>query len=505
MGDVFVEDPSMTINAALFFKEMGVPVSATFNNTQVAPTQQNLDLFIKNFKPIWDAGVKTITIPHTHWVATGQIQKAFPGIFIKNTILRDVNSASEIVNLAKAGFNYINLDRDLMRDRDTLLRLKQAKEWVRDNLGIKLVFSLLANEGCLGKCPMMVEHFEYNNTRVFGQPQYFTDTISRVSCPKWDYEDPAVPLKTANLPPWKADWEEFFELGIDVFKMHGRESPQRLIETIDIIYRWSKNEELLFENFESYIQDKNLIEKPINVWRQKIKNCKFDCWECQYCDKIYAKKAPAQESKKLQNVVTAVAKSGANHLTLGIPGLTSPRVQSLLNTFAKTSSKYLEVGSYLGATACAVLKDNNIDVHCVDMWKEQIQPARNDIELPPNYKETFIENVKKHKGENSVKIYDCDMFNVNLDELKNIDFFFYDGPHDKETTARAVEYYYPTLASEAILVFDDANWDGVVTGADEGVARAGLEIKYSKILLNQPENYDEWWNGLYILVVSKKD
>ena len=63
---------------------------------------------------------------------------------VKNTILRDVSSATEIVNLAKYGFDYINIDRDLMRDRDTLLRLKQAKEWIKENFGkdIKYSFSL---------------------------------------------------------------------------------------------------------------------------------------------------------------------------------------------------------------------------------------------------------------------------------------------------------------------------------------------------------------------------
>jgi hypothetical protein len=504
MGDVFLEDPSATIETALWFKkQFDIKISATFNNIQVPPTQQNLDLWIKNFKPLWDAGVYTVTLPHTHWLATGQIQKAFPGIFIKNTILRDVSSASEIVSLAKAGFDYINIDRDLMRDRDALLRLKQAKDWVRENLNKNLTFSLLANEGCLGKCPMMVEHFEYNNTREIGQPQYFTDTISRVSCPKWDYEDPSVQLKTASLPPWRADWEEFFDLGIDVFKMHGRESPNRLFESLAIIHKWNTNQEILFDEFKQYIEDKNLVNKPINVWREKIKNCKFDCWECQYCDKIYAKKAPAQESTLVKEVVAAVAASGGESLAIDIPGLTSPRVQALLNTFAKHTSNYLEVGSYLGATAAAVLKDNTINIACVDMWQEQIQPARDDIKLPPNNKVDFIENVKYYKNNNSVKIFDCDMFSVNLDQLSDIDFFFYDGPHDAETTAKAVEYFYPVFAKETILVFDDANWDGVVKGADLGISKTDLKIKYSKILLNLPENHDEWWNGLYILIVEK--
>ena len=47
---------------------------------------------------------------------------------------------------------------------------------------------------------MMVEHFEFNNSREGYAPQYFNDPISRVSCPKWDVDDPSVHLKTANIP-----------------------------------------------------------------------------------------------------------------------------------------------------------------------------------------------------------------------------------------------------------------------------------------------------------------
>jgi len=135
MGDTFAggtDDAEYLIRAALHVQQStGVLVSATFNNIQVRPDQDNLEIFIKNFKPLYNAGIRTATIPHSHWMATGQIKHHFPELKVKNTILHDVKTASEIVNLAKYGFDYINLDRDIMRDRDALLRLKQAKEWIR--------------------------------------------------------------------------------------------------------------------------------------------------------------------------------------------------------------------------------------------------------------------------------------------------------------------------------------------------------------------------------------
>jgi len=413
MGDIFViEQEQLGIETALNIqKYLGIPVSATFNNIQVPPTQTNLDTFIINFKRLYDAGIRTATIPHTHWLATGQIQRAFPELFIKNTILRDVRTASEVVALAQVGFDYINLDRDLMRDRDTLLRLKDAKDWIKLNMGKDIQFSLLANEGCLGACPMMVEHFEFNNTRTKEIPQYFNDPISRVSCPKWDVEDASVPLKTANFSPWKADWDDYLDnLGIDVFKMHGREDISRLYETMELIERYVADEEFVASGFATYLEETELVGKPIEIWRDKIRNCKFDCWECQYCDKIYEKKSDLHYSDLARHVVSAIALSGVPTVHNNIPGLTSPRIQTLLNLLAKGIGSYMEVGSYLGATAAAVLHDNSINAHFIDKWEEHIQPKRGDITLPANSREEFQKNIAPYVGNSNVQIIPGDMF-----------------------------------------------------------------------------------------------
>jgi predicted O-methyltransferase YrrM len=509
MGDQFQggdDDNEYMLRSALYIQEVtGVPVSATFNNIQVRPDQKNLDIFIKNFKPLYDAGIRTATIPHTHWMATGLIKHHFPDLKVKNTILNDVHTATEVVNLAKYGFDYINLDRDLMRDKDTLLRIKDAKEWIKTNLNKEISISLLANEGCMGQCPMMVEHFHFNNTRTSAQPQYFNDPISCVSCPKWDVEDPAVQLKTADLPPWKEDWEEFInDLGIDVFKMHGRESILRLAETINIIQRWGDNKEILFDKFDDYINETNLSEKPINVWRKKIKNCKFDCWECQYCDKIYKVKSPVMHSELAKHVVDAVAKSFSPTLDTPISGLTSARVKTLLNNIAQGTSNYLELGSSIGATMSAVLDNNLISAYSIDLWEDNIQPKNELFELPENSKDTFLKNIEPYVGNSSLKVLQQNMFEVDLSEIEEpIQFLFYDGEHDFETTKNALKYYYSALDNEAVIVLDDANWQGTVDAANEAMLELGAHKVYAKMILGDEEDAEAWWNGLYIMVVHK--
>lgn len=494
MGDIIKEqnDAVQIIETALYIQStLGIRISATFNNIQVPPTQRNLDLFIENFRQLYAAGIRCATIPHTHWVASKQLQKEFPDLQIKNTILRNVSRANEIAELAKAGFHYINLDRDLMRNRDELVKCKRAA----DKFGVKL--SLLANEGCLGNCSMMDEHFQFNNTRTDG-PAYFHDVISRVSCPKWDVLDPSVPLKTANIPPWREDWIELLQF-VDVFKMHGRESITQIYNTMDIVKRFASNEEFLFNQFEEFLADTNLAERPIDAWRKIIKNCKFDCWECNFCDKVYKAKSGKKLHRHVHNVVNEIVDSVNYVNNINVPGLTSKRVQNLLFGISSHVSTYLEVGSAMGATAAAV-GQNDIQVYCVDNWSQSIQPQQNRFSLPNN---TYSEFEKNTKHINHLYVYNQDYMTVPVHTLPKIEMFFYDGEHDFESTKNAVKYYAPCFADTAILVFDDANWTDVVKGAEAGVAEVGLNVIYNRLILNEIENPNMWWNGLYIMVVQK--
>lgn len=494
MGDVITSDEDVyaPIHTAIHIqKELGITVSATFNNIEIPPTQKNLDIFIENFQQLYDAGIRSITLPHTHWVATNQIQKRFPDLYIKNTILRNVNRAAEVAKCAESGFNYVNLDRDLMRNRDELIKCRKAA----DKYGIKL--SLLANEGCLGNCPMMDEHFQFNNNRQGGAP-YFKDAISRVSCPKWDITDLSTPLKTANIPPWKEDWDDLFQY-VDVFKLHGRESIQQFFNSIDIVKRYKLNETILVDGFEDYIELNNLEDKPINAWRKIIKNCKFDCWDCNYCDKIHERKSEDKPHKFITAIVNELVDSVNYKNNINIPGLTSSRVQNLLFGLSEHVNSYLEIGSAMGATTLAV-GGNDIDIHCVDKWEDDIQPQNDFISLPSNTIDEFRKNTKHIK---KLHIHDGDYLSIDKSNISNIEMMFYDGPHDQDSTTAAVKYYSECLADTAILVFDDANWRGVVAGAEDGIEESGLKIIYNKLLLNDVEDSTMWWNGLYIVVVQK--
>lgn len=283
MGSIFNdEDKGVVIENALMIQEaLGIKVSATFNNVNVSPKYDNYELFIQNLKPLYERGLRSITLAHAHWVAMG-IKNYFPELEIKNTILRKVATGQDFVYAAEQGFDYINVDRILMRDIEELKNIKRAQTYFYEKTGRYVKIALLTNEACLGRCPMMDEHYLYNNTRQNNELPYFRHEISKVTCEyKWEKEINAFFFKAGTIPPFKQDYDEFLDY-IDIFKMHGRDSLNRLDETMTIVDSYAEGRDVLAESSKIYLD--GIPSEELRGWRNKIKKCKFQCWDCNYCD-----------------------------------------------------------------------------------------------------------------------------------------------------------------------------------------------------------------------------
>ena len=522
MGDVFQGDVrQLYYNAKAISEDAGdIPLSATFNNIYIRPDIEQLDLFVKNFAQLYEQGIKTVTLPHTSWVSTGILQKEFPELKIKNTILRNVTKPNEVVALAKIGFHYINLDRDLMRDREALKKIKKAKEYCA-SIGKPVELSLLANEGCWGACPMMDEHYHFNNTRTEMTPQYFNDPISTHSCSLWDIEDNSHALKAANLPPWREDWEEFLDLGIDVFKMHGRENGMKLMESMQMIEAWASEHELVTGDFKEYMEDLKIPDSPIAIWREKIKTCGFDCWDCNYCEAVvdaHLKKQgrPTTVDEYTQRVLKAIDDGNTQTSNFkperySIPGLSSNRVRHFLNSLCSyDDAVYLELGTYTGSTFFAATMGNKTKCIGVDDFSEpNVRPVveRGQWTECGNPYDTLVKNWQKYENGNAAFV------KASAEELTEEDFggskvniLFYDANHDIMAQMNNLNHLLPFLDDKFILIVDDANFDGVVEGAVTWAQENNLKCYFErKILSSVIESPVHWWNGIHIMVLEKDD
>jgi hypothetical protein len=513
MGDVFNETQFNLLNENAFIipKVTGVPLSATFNNIEVPPTSENLTIFIQNFKKLYDKGVRIVTIPHTLWMLTGRFQKEYPDVLIKNTILRNTQRANEVIKQVEAGFHYINFDRDLMRDKDTLKRMQDVKKYCKEKLGVDVKYSLLANEGCWGNCPVQDEHFLYNNTRSKGnQPTYFQTDISYFSCPKWEEQDPAYHWRIANFPPFKDEWDRLLTY-IDVVKMHGRESVSRLFESLKIIEKFANNEQILYTDFEVFIKDNKFAQKRIDVWKTTIRNCKFDCWDCNVCDKIVEKN---NSVNLIDTVKNALIKSKNNdskisEKTKNLPGLTSEKVKHFINNLCELPDcKYLEAGVFQGSIFAAAVERNDLVATAIDNFSESsIIPTDSNVNINSekgNNKEIFLRNIKDLVLNKQVNIIDSNVFETDLNKISlKSNVIFMDIEHTYESHYNFLNKFYEKIDNTFVYIVDDWNWLQVRDATFKSIEDLKLKTLFKEEIFTKGEDKNDYWNGLGIFVLNK--
>lgn len=287
MGGIIVIEEVSTVanNAAIISDKFDIPLSPTFNDITLSPSYENYEIFVRNFRPLYEEGVSIVTIPNTAWLRFG-LKQEFPELFVKNTILNRVQTASEVASLFAEGFDYINLDRTLMRDERSLKEIHAAKLVMEAKLDKKLYLSLLYNEMCEGNCPVHQDHYTYNLTRTIKKPAYFASEMHLISpCKIKDETSDLWTLKSASIPSYYSHLDHIGKY-VDVFKMHGRESRTTFYETMRIVTQF-KRRELIQDPYRKTLSV--LPDRDRKIWLKTIRNCKFNCWKCTACEDTVTK------------------------------------------------------------------------------------------------------------------------------------------------------------------------------------------------------------------------
>lgn len=249
-----------------------------FNDIHTPNHEQNLALFIKNFQPLYDMGIRSVSIPHVLWLKMGAFQARFPEVKIKNTVLRRVRSGQEFWNHAEAGYDYVNLDRVIVRDRRALREVYAAQRLFQEKTGKRVLTSILHGEGCLGNCPLWEEHYQHTlthpqvndnpvkNLEIFRYPQHF-------SCLSFT-DHTVLPLISAGLPPFREDLNAVCRY-VDVIKLGGRRAFQSLSDNLSLIEAFfDGKDDLLFdppEILRILSSNPSRYGKLLNTWRRRIK------------------------------------------------------------------------------------------------------------------------------------------------------------------------------------------------------------------------------------------
>lgn len=275
-------------------KKFDIPLSATFNNICIPPTREILNIFLRNLEYVYDFGIRNITVPLIHWVKYGDFKKKFPGMTIKNTVLQRTKTAREFYDMAEAGYDIVILDRILLRDHKELKQVKKAQKKFQDENGRYVYLSMLGNETCEGKCPWMNEHYVYNlafNSGLPGTEVRYMDGCYDY-CVKARVTTVAEELRIANIPQWREDIEEILEY-VDIIKLHGRGDEMLLKSSMKFIEDWVDGKEIIDFYPEplkggvfNILSKLKVPEEKVKIWRKYIKNCRFECWNCNVCEDL---------------------------------------------------------------------------------------------------------------------------------------------------------------------------------------------------------------------------
>ena len=290
MGTPFSEEDIITMisNALVIQHETGIQISPVFNNIFIQPSLENLEIFITNFRRLYKAGIRSCTIPFTSWLYFNRFQQEFPDVYLKNTVVNAVDKPREVYELYKAGFDYVNLDRNLIRSQTQLKEIYLARDKAEKDFNKKLKLSILWNESCIGNCPIQKEHFQYNACnnpdpkKMDKNKVFFKSPLNQVSCMKWEKEDKNYIFKKANIifhPVFMKGLES-----IDVFKMHGRENFSVFQNSLKIIE--GVLDGTLKDEFSIYKDKYQIEDNTFYKWITKTVDCNFDCWNCQECSLI---------------------------------------------------------------------------------------------------------------------------------------------------------------------------------------------------------------------------
>jgi hypothetical protein len=281
--------------------ELGVSISLTLNAITPPPDliydPKVLEAFLIWLKKFYDRGLRVVTISSVHLIKTGILQKNFPLMRFKNTVNHKIHDTQSFINYANLGYDFIQLDRSLVRNMNELKKIKKANQ----KYGKKLY--LLASEYCMYSCPFKSEHDNVNQEFVSAHPYFDGELkLSHISCDNWRMGAYGVmPRNGVDLiPKDKKAIDEYLSY-VDVLKFSGR-----LMFLDDIL---EDNLTFLFEGEKS--MEKRVsgeLKTRLRIWTNRddkllkndiyqskegeqlldfLKTCKNECYDCHLCEKVF--------------------------------------------------------------------------------------------------------------------------------------------------------------------------------------------------------------------------
>jgi len=190
---------------------------------------------------------------------------------------------------------------------------------------------------------------------------------------------------------------------------------------------------------------------------------------------------------------------------LRMRGMSGRKYRMLINNLVASIAlpRYLEIGSWLGSTACSAISGNALGIVCIDNWSEFEGP-----------KDGFERNIASviHAGA-EFRLIESDFRVVNFNALGSpFNIYMFDGPHAYADQYEGICIAAPALAQSYVQVVDDWNWPQVREATWDAVRDSQIDILF-KIEIRTTQDgtqpvlkhqFSDWHNGYLIAVCRRR-
>lgn len=184
-------------------------------------------------------------------------------------------------------------------------------------------------------------------------------------------------------------------------------------------------------------------------------------------------------------------------------GLSGKKYRYLINNLIESvdNARYLEIGSWIGSTACSAMYGNKCRVTCIEDWSMD-RVAR----------DRFINNVMLAQHNNvNFQLIEKDFRTIDYNRINRYNIYMFDGPHEEIDQYDGVVISQPALDDDYLLIVDDWNYTRVQDGTKKAIKDLNLDMVASLEITSRSDNqggkigseFSDWHNG-YLFAIIKK-
>lgn len=184
-------------------------------------------------------------------------------------------------------------------------------------------------------------------------------------------------------------------------------------------------------------------------------------------------------------------------------GMSGKKYRYFINNLIESmpDSRYLEIGSWAGSTACSAIWGNKCKITCVDNWSEFGGP-----------RDTFFFYVNKCVNQDiSFNFIEKDFRKIDYSAIDTYNIYMFDGPHSEQDQYDGIVLVQQALDDQYILIVDDWNMEQVRLGTTRALQDIGLKNIASIEIITRHDNIhpdvghqnSDWHNGYLIALINK--